>query len=83
MASPDPVRGDAVRAAEDGAWCCMAGIDLAGVAEVTVDGDGAPVSLRVDDPYAREDLAVVPPGVHDRYLVMNAGTRVTTITFRA
>jgi len=93
VASPDPVRGDAVRATEDGAWCCLAGIDLTGVAEVTVEGDGAPVSLRLDDPYAGRDLAVVPPGgsaataggdgVHDLYLVMNAGARITSITFRA
>ena len=91
VASADPVRGEAVRAAEDGAWCCLAGVDLAGTAQVAVDGDGPPVTLRLDDPYAGEKLATVPAGgsaqasgaggVHDLYLVMEAGTRVSMITF--
>ena len=91
VASPDPIRGEAVRAGEDGAWCCMADVDLAGVAQVAIDGDGAPVRLRLDDPYAGEDLATVPAGgaapttavdgVHDLYVVMNAGTRITTLVF--
>lgn len=93
VASADPIRGDAVRAGEDGAWCCLAGVDLAGVTQVTVDGDGAPITLRLDDPYAGEDLATVAAGgaasttgahgVHDLYVVMNAGTRITTIAFES
>jgi beta-glucosidase len=88
----DPVRGEAVRATEDGAWCCMAGIDLTGTREVAVGGDGPPVILRLDDPYAGDELATVAPGaaaattpadgVHDLYLVLDAGSRVTEITFR-
>ena len=93
VASPDPVRGAAVHAGEDGAWCCMAGVDFAGVAQVAVDGDGAPITLRLDDPYAGEDLATVAAGgaaptiaadgVHDLYVVMNASTRITTIAFQS
>jgi beta-glucosidase len=93
VANGDPVRGEAVRAAEDGAWCCMAGVDLTGCREVAVGGDGPPVVLRLDDPYAGDELATVPPGesavahgadgVHDLYLVLDAGSRVTEITFRS
>lgn len=93
VAGPDPVRGEAVRAAEDGAWCCMAAVDLAGTTEVAVDGDGPPVTLRLDDPYAGPELATVDAGapaaaagadgVHDLYLVMDAGSRVSSITFRS
>ena len=93
VATGDPVRGEAVRAAEDGAWCCMAGVDLTGGAEVTIGGDGPPVVLRLDDPYAGTALATVQPGgaavsttvtegVHDLYLILDEGTRVTEITFR-
>jgi beta-glucosidase len=93
VAGADPVRGEAVRATEDGAWYCLAGIDLAGVAQVAVDGDGPPVTVRLDDPYAGEKLATVPAGgsataassggVHDLYLVMDAGTRIGSISFRS
>jgi beta-glucosidase len=59
---------------------------------VAVDGDGPPVTLRLDDPYAGVELATVPAGgsaaaasgatgVHDLYLVMDAGTRISSITF--
>jgi beta-glucosidase len=93
-ATTDPIRGEAVRASEDGAWCCLAGIDLTGAHEVTVGGDGPPVELRLDDPYAGTALATVPPGaapvataaadgVHDLYLILEAGSRVTDITFRS
>ncbi|GAA0561696.1 glycoside hydrolase family 3 protein [Paractinoplanes ferrugineus] len=92
-ATGDPTRGEAVRAAEDGAWCCLSGIDLTGAHEVTLGGDGPPVELRLDDPYAGTPLATVPPGaspvpvtaadgVHDLYLILEAGSRVTDITFR-
>ncbi|GIM91957.1 glycoside hydrolase family 3 protein [Paractinoplanes toevensis] len=92
VATGDPVRGEAVRAAEDGAWCCMAGLDLTGAREVAVGGDGPPVVLRLDDPYAGPALATVPPGeagvrtatadgVHDLYLILDAGTRITEIRF--
>jgi beta-glucosidase len=93
VANGDPVRGEAVRATEDGAWCCLAGIDLTGAREVTVGGDGPPVILRLDDPYAGDELATVTPGgsaaatdadgVHDLYLVLDAGSRVSEITFRS
>jgi beta-glucosidase len=73
-----------VRAAEDGAWCCLSGIDLTGVRSVDVDGDGPPVTLRLDDPYAGPSLdAAGAGGVHDVYLVMDAGSRVTSLTFRS
>lgn len=90
-ASADPVRGDAVSAVEDGAWICMAGVDLTGAAEVLVDGEGAPVTVRLDDPYAGADLATVAvgeagpaagaDGVHDLYVTMDSGTRITALTF--
>ena len=93
VADGDPVSGEAVRATEDGAWFCLAGVDLTGVREVAVDGDGPAVSLRLDDPYAGVELAAVSPGstvtttvadgVHDLYLAMDAGSRVGTITFRS
>jgi beta-glucosidase len=93
VASADPVRGEAVRAAEDGAWYCLAGIDLTGAAEVTVDGDGPPVLLRLDDPYAGPELATVAAdgsaptteagGLHDLYVVMDAGTRISSVSFSA
>jgi beta-glucosidase len=84
VAAPDSVRGEAVRAAEDGAWCCLSGIDLTGVRSVDVDGDGPPVTLRLDDPYAGPSLdAAEAGGVHDVYLVMDAGSRVTSLTFRS
>ncbi|MEU4242416.1 glycoside hydrolase family 3 C-terminal domain-containing protein [Actinoplanes sp. NPDC026619] len=92
VATGDPVRGEAVRAAEDGAWCCLAGIDLTGARSVAVEGDGPPVVLRLDDPYAGAEMATVPPGttastapadgVHDLYLILDEGTRVTEITFK-
>jgi beta-glucosidase len=84
VAAPDSVRGEAVRATEDGAWCCLSGIDLTGVASVDVEGDGPAVTLRLDDPYAGPPFpASSPPdGVHDLYLVMDAGSRVTALTFR-
>jgi beta-glucosidase len=91
VASADPVRGEAVRAIEDGAWYCLAGVDLTGTAQITVDGDGPAVVLRLDDPYAGTTLATVRPGdsseaaaatgIHDVYVVMDHGTRITTITF--
>jgi beta-glucosidase len=93
VATGDPVRGEAVRAVEDGAWCCLAGIDLTGVREVTMDGDGPPVVLRLDDPYAGDELATVSAGaaspvtaaegVHDLYLAMDAESRISAITFRS
>jgi beta-glucosidase len=84
VAATDPVRGEAVRAVEDGAWCCMSGIDLTGVREVEVEGDGPPVMLRLDDPYAGPAFeAGEAGGVHDLYLVMDAGARVTSIAFRS
>jgi beta-glucosidase len=93
VASADPVRGEAVRAAEDGAWYCLSGIDLTGAAEVTLDGDGPPVTLRLDDPYAGPELATVAAdgsaptadaaGLHDLYVVMDAGTRVSSVSFRS
>jgi beta-glucosidase len=84
VAAPDSVRGEAVRAAEDGAWCCMSGIDLTGVGAVDVEGDGPAVTLRLDDPYAGPPFPDDSPvdGVHDLYLVMDAGSRVTSLTFR-
>ncbi len=78
----DPVRGEAVRAVEDGAWCCLSGIDLTGVREVVVDGDG-PVVLRLDDPYSGSDAVTEASGVHDLYLVMAADSRITSLTFRS
>jgi beta-glucosidase len=76
---------------EDGAWICMAGVDLTGAAEVLVDGEGAPVTVRLDDPYAGADLATVAvgeagpaagaDGVHDLYVTMDSGTRITALTF--
>ncbi|MDY7085319.1 MAG: glycoside hydrolase family 3 C-terminal domain-containing protein [Actinomycetota bacterium] len=93
VATGDPVRGEAVRATEDGAWCCLNGTDLSGVREVAVDGDGPPVTLRLDDPYAGGEFALVRPGssvavpetdgVHDLYLAMDAGSRISAITFRS
>jgi len=92
VATADPVRGEAVRATEDGAWCCFNGADLSGVREVAVDGDGPPVLLRLDDPYAGPEFASVTPGtpaavtaadgVHDLYLALDAGSRVSALTFR-
>ena len=92
VATGDPVRGEAVRATEDGAWCCLNGTDLSGVREVAVDGDGPAVTLRLDDPYAGPEFALVTPGsavtvteaagVHDLYLAMDSGSRVSAITFR-
>jgi beta-glucosidase len=71
----------------------MAGLDLTGATQVAVGGDGPPVLLRLDDPYAGDELATVLPGsaaatagadgVHDHYLVMDAGSRITEITFRS
>jgi beta-glucosidase len=97
VADGDPVHGEAVRAIEDGAWFSLAGVDLTGVREVAVDGDGPAVMLRLDDPYAGAELATVSPGtpgrptatttgtdgVHDLYLAMDTGSRVGTITFRS
>jgi beta-glucosidase len=93
VANGDPVRGEAVRAVEDGAWICLTGVDLTGCREVAVGGDGPAVILRLDDPYAGQELAAVPPGasatttgadgVHDLYLVLEAGSRITEITFRS
>jgi beta-glucosidase len=84
VAVPDSVRGEAVRATEDGAWCCMSGIDLTGVSSVDVQGDGPAVTLRLDDPYAGPAFAAGEvSGVHDLYLVMDAGSRVTSLTFRS
>ena len=91
VASDDPVRGEAIRATEDGAWCCVAGVDLTGCGEVLVGGDGPPVILRLDDPYTGTELATAAPGettaieadaVHDLYLVLDAGSRITEITFQ-
>jgi beta-glucosidase len=84
VAAPDAVRGEAVRALEDGAWCCLSGVDLTGVREVDVQGDGPPVTLKLDDPYAGPSFDADAAGnVHDVYLVMDAGARVTSITFRS
>ncbi|WP_250031013.1 glycoside hydrolase family 3 protein [Paractinoplanes maris] len=93
VATADPVRGEAVRATEDGAWCCFNGADMSGVREVAVDGDGPPLVLRLDDPYAGVEFATVTPGssaaaaetdgVHDLYLALDAGSRVSAITFRS
>ncbi|MBU2670317.1 glycoside hydrolase family 3 C-terminal domain-containing protein [Actinoplanes bogorensis] len=93
VATGDPVRGEAVRATEDGAWCCFNGTDLSRVRAVSVDGSGPPVALRLDDPYGEIDFALVPPGetvsvpgvegVHDLYLAMDAGSRVSAVTFRS
>ena len=73
-----------MRAAEDGAWLCLAGVDLAGTNEVAVDGDGPPVTATARRPLCRPGTGrTVAEGVHDLYLVMEAGTRVSSITFRA
>jgi beta-glucosidase len=83
VAAADPVRGEAVRALEDGAWCCMSAVDVTGVREVDVEGDGPPATLRLDDPYAGPRFTGgEATGVHDLYLVLDAGSRVTSITFR-
>ena len=91
VASADPIRGEAVRATEDGAWYCLAGLDLTDTSTLTIDGDGTPVTLRLDDPYAGDELATATPGsaaaptraagLHDVYVVMDHGTRITSITF--
>jgi beta-glucosidase len=80
VSNGDPVRGEAVRAVEDGAWCCLSGVDLTGVRDVIVDGDG-PVVLRLDDPYSGP--TAMAAGVHDLYLVMAADSRVTSLSFRS
>ena len=58
---------------------------------MVVGGDGPPVILRLDDPYTGAELATAPPGettaieadaVHDLYLVLDAGSRITEITFQ-
>jgi beta-glucosidase len=82
-AGPISAHGEAVRATEDGAWCCLSGVDLSGATSFEVDGDGPPVILRLDDPYAGPELAAPfdVDGVHDLYLVMETGSRVTSIVF--